>query len=336
MRFRRCLQWLRPWMPYFNFALAGASYWANEYWVQGFCQPVEWAAWVLAVSTAAFLLWPFAKKVPMLNYGLLFLMGVHFTVCVYCALFINPMQMLSTLLISFLVFPLLLWVPVVFAVQALNRTLVSLLPGARVVFGLGVVMLLPAQVWAELQYRQVETAVAQLPVGQQRQVEALLRVVPRNYMAERLAGALFKYHNYPEFIFDGWRPPLHDPLVNICLWSNDNANPLIVFYWDSKTDSPVGSLDTQVAFYHMLFPIYPVKADCACTQIWSAEGYHDWHWDWNSPVVNQRVRTMRGGLIKSDWVMGENVRDTYPEIPVDEVIKLNGYPKQQKSPLQSH
>ncbi|MDO7851151.1 hypothetical protein [Hymenobacter convexus] len=290
-------------MPYLNFILAGAAYWANEYWFQGFCQPVEWAAWVLAVSTGAFLLWPFAKRVPGLNYLLLFLMGVHFTVCVYCALFINPLQLLSILLMAFLVFPLLLWVPVVFAVQALNRVHRSALPGARVVFGLGVLALLPVQLWAELRYREVETAVARLPWQQRHQVASLVGVVPRNYMAERLAGALFKYHNSPEFVFDGWRPPLHDPLVNICLWSRSGGgNPLLI---DSAAwRTPQTSADTQAAFYHQLFPDLPIKADCTCNHTHDGESYLEWQPWLNSRAADARLRLKRQELLKQNNPLG--------------------------------
>lgn len=281
-------------MPYCNMVLAGAAYWANEYWFQGFCQPVEWAAWVLVISTAAFLLWPFAKRVPGLNYLLLFLMGVHFTVCVYCALFIDPVQMIGMLLFSFLVFPLLLWVPAVFAVQALNRTLVSRLPRAKVVFGVGVLTLLPIQLWAELQYREVEAAIASLPASQRRRAAALARVVPRNYIAERLAGAYFKYHNFPEFILDGWRPPLHDPLVNLCLWAhhaqNLAGNPLSVFHLNVEKDSLRGSLKQQALLYHLLFPRQSIKADCACNQTYNGEGYFFWEPQWNNPEASRRVQ----------------------------------------------
>ena len=85
-------------------------------------------------------------------------------------------------------------------------------------------------------------------------MKALARVVPRTYIAERLAGALFKYHNYPELVFDGWRPPLHDPLVNISLWRRKGryANPLIMYYWDAKTAQSSGSLEKQVALYRYL------------------------------------------------------------------------------------
>jgi hypothetical protein len=262
-------------MPYLNILLAGAAYWANEYWIQGFCQPVEWVTWVLVVSTTAFLLWPFAKGVPGLNYLLIFLMGVYFTVCVYCALFIDPLQIIFTLLLSFLLFPLLLWVPVVFAAQALNWIADNALPGSRVVFAVGVLALFPVQIWAELQYREIEAAVARLPVSQRHQTDALARVVPRSYMAERLAGAYFKYHNYPEFALDGWRPPLHDPLVNICLWSRKSK------VWTNgamREDNPllVGWKDEQATLYHQLFPELPIKADCTCNQTYDGESYRNW------------------------------------------------------------
>lgn len=293
-------------MPYLNIGLAGAAYCANEYWVQGFCQPVAWAAWVLIVSTTAFLLWPFTKNVPGVNYVLIFLMGVHFTVCVYCALFINPIQLLPTLLLFFLIFPLLLWVPVVFAVQALNRALTSRLTGGRLVFGFGVGALLVVQGWAEYQFQEIDAAVATLPGSQQHQAASLLKVVPRTYMAERLAGTLFKYHNYPEFIFDGWRPPLHDPLVNICLWSHSRQqeNPLMIEFWNAKWQLTATSPDTQAAFYHRLFPRLPIKADCVCNHTHDGESYLEWQPWLNSREADAMLRMKRKELLKQNNPLG--------------------------------
>ena len=266
-RLRRFWQWLLPRMPYLNIGLAAAAYWANEYLVQGFCQPVEWAAWVLTISTVAFLLWPFAKSVPGLNYLLLFLMGVHFTVCVYCALFLN--LGLGALLLCLLLFPMLLWVPVVFAAQVLNSVASSPLPGSSVVFMLGISVLISVQFWAERQYQEIEAEVASLPVSQRHQAAALVRVVPRTYMAERLAGALFKYHNYEEMVLDGWRPPLHDPLVNLSIWSREKQGLI-------GNLLRVGGLEEQAAFYHQLFPNLPIKADCTCNQTDDGESYREW------------------------------------------------------------
>lgn len=265
-------------MPYLNISLAAAAYWANEYWIQGFCQPVAWAGWVVASTTAAFLLWPWLKKITGLNYLLIFLMGVHFTVCVYCVLFIGPWQIITTFLLCFLVFPLLLWLPVVFGLQAVRYALTSRLPGAAVIFVLGVVALLPAQWWVEQQYQEIEAAVAKLPPIQRHQASALVKVVPRSYIAERLAGALFKYHNYEEMVFDGWRPPLHDPLVNVSLWwrAGRDANPLLVERWHPEWHTMAGDINDQAAFYHQLFPTLPIKVNCVCNHSNDGESYRQW------------------------------------------------------------
>jgi hypothetical protein len=317
-RLRRFLQWLRPRLPYLNVLLAGAAYWANEYVAQVFCQPVEWAAWALLLSVGAFLLWPLLGSLPGgVRYAALFLQGALVPICVYCVIFIHPGALVVGALFFFLLLPVLAWVPVVFAGQAARRAWRSELPGARVVFGLGMVPLLVAQGWAERQYRAVEAAVAQLPAEQRRQPAALTRVVPRNYIAERLAGTLFMYHNY-EDDNDGWRPPLHDPLVNVSLWSRGGmdynlnygrnnvrmANPLLVYYWDAGKGMMTGSLESQVTLYHDLFPELPIKADCTCNHTYDGESYLEWKPELNSRAADARLRMKRRESQKQNNSLG--------------------------------
>jgi hypothetical protein len=264
---RRAISWLRVKLRILNILLVLGIYIANQYFVQGFCQPVTWVWWVLLPSAGAFLVWPWLKQVPRLQYLLLFLQGAFLLVCFYCALFAGP-YLLLPLFFWFLVFPLLMWTPGVFGVQVVRRAWHSQRPGARWVFGVGMLPLLLAQGWAWQQYRQVADAVATLPPAQRHQAEPLLRVVPRTYMAERLAGQLFKYHASSEMIFDGWRPPLHDPLVNVCLWANSATG-----YTAPLT---IGDINLQASFYHKLFPLEPVKVACACAHIGDAETYYAW------------------------------------------------------------
>ena len=283
---RRFANWLRPKLPVLNIMLALAAGLANNYLIQGFCQPVPWVWWVLGPTLAAFLVWPWLKQVPRLNYLLLFLQGMLLPICLYCTLFAGP-YLVMTLLFGFLVFPLLMWTPVVFLGQVVRRAWISLLPKSRWVFAAGTLPLLLAQGWAWGQYRQVLAAVAALPPAQRHQAEPLLRVVPRTYMAERLAGQLFKYHALPEMIYDGWRPPLHDPLVNVCMTVDFIAHfghpeaahtgPLIIGQWNQNYGGYWQSdINTQADFYHKLFPNEPVKAACACAHIGDAEGYYTW------------------------------------------------------------
>jgi len=273
-------------LPFLNLALAGVALLVNQYWIQGFCQPVAWAAWVAAGSAGAFLAWPWLRETPgWVRWVALLLQGAFLLVCVYCAWFmaLDPSLYYTSLVLSFLGFPLLVWVPVLFAAQVISRLIGGPTAGAGWAVAAGALALLAAQAWAELQYRAVETAVAGLPPRQQHDVAALARVVPRNYVAERLAGALFKYHNYPEFIYDGWRPPLHDPLVNVSLWCRNGrtANPLLMYYWDRKTGTASGSLEEQALLYRALFPQRPVKADCVCAQTGDGESYRGWHPEWD-------------------------------------------------------
>ena len=264
---RRLRDWLRPKMPVVNILLAISCYVANQYFVQGFCQPVPWARWVLLLSVGAFLAWPWLKQVAGLNYVLALLQGTVLLVCVYCACFAGQ-YLLMTLLFGFLLFPLILWIPVVFAMQVLRRIRASPLPGVWWAFAAGMLPLLLAQGWALRQYQQVATAVSILPPSQRNQPESLLPVVPRNYMAERLAGQLFKYHALANIIDDGWRPPLHDPLVNVCLWVNSATG-----YTAPLT---IGDINTQAAFYHQLFPNELVKVDCVCAEETDGKRYRDW------------------------------------------------------------
>ncbi len=286
---RRISNWYRVRLPTLNIIMAQGAYLGNQYLIQGFCQPVTWVWWVLLPSLGAFLAWPWLKQLPRLQYLLLWLQGAFFLVCLYCTLFVAP-YLLMTLFLGFLVIPLLMWTPLLFGVQVVKRVWTSPLPGAWWVFGAGMLPLLLAQGWAWGQYRQITAAVATLPLAQQCQARPLLRVVPRTYMAERLAGQLFKYHASPEMIYDGWRPPLHDPLVNVCIAVDDIADasyantrrigpgPLIVESWQPDFSGPrLTDINAQAAFYHALFPSEQVKADCICTyNIGDARYYNAW------------------------------------------------------------
>lgn len=266
------LKWLRLHLPYVNIALAALAFLANTFVIQVFCQPVPWAALCLVSSLSAFLVWPWLDRLASgWRYLSLFLQGVFLVVCVYCAWFIGWGLLLVVLLVSFLLLPALAWLPVFFAAQVLKRVFTSPLPGAKVAFGAGVLAMGVIQAVIEGQYRTIEAAIARLPMSARREPGALARVVPRSYTAERLAGTLFKYHNYIE-TYDGWRPPLHDPWVNVSLWLRggqqfDKAgvrevNPLLV--------------PDQVGLYHRLFPNLPLKAACVCAYTHDGLQYQQW------------------------------------------------------------
>ncbi|WP_139252337.1 hypothetical protein [Hymenobacter psychrotolerans] len=123
---------------------------------------------------------------------------------------------------------------------------------------------LPVVAWGEWQYQQVVQAVRQVPPNQHDRFLALANVLPRSYMTERLVGIGFRYHLLAEYIYDGWRPPLHDPLVNVLV------------RWHGHHPIPFHSLNEQVAMYQQLFPGWPVKADCVCAFTYDGRSYYRW------------------------------------------------------------
>ena len=90
----------------------------------------------------------------------------------------------------------------------------------------------------------------------------------QNPMTERIVGMHFRYHTRI-CIYDGWRPPLHDPAMILGMRLTGDQDPL------AGT-----SLKERVALYHRLFPTLPVKARCACCVQSKEEGYfEDSLWD---------------------------------------------------------
>ncbi|MGB1031852.1 MAG: hypothetical protein ACPGWM_04520, partial [Flavobacteriales bacterium] len=66
--------------------------------------------------------------------------------------------------------------------------------------------------------------------------------VELNFWNERIIGMHFIYHT-KICEFDGWRPPLHDPLLNVGLLLNSFEDPL-----DHM------SLEDRINLYEMSFP----------------------------------------------------------------------------------
>ena len=68
----------------------------------------------------------------------------------------------------------------------------------------------------------------------------------RNPMTERVLGMHFRYHT-SFCIYDGWRPPLHDPamVIGTRLGGGDPLHDM--------------SLEERLALYHKVFPNNPVK-----------------------------------------------------------------------------
>ncbi len=85
----------------------------------------------------------------------------------------------------------------------------------------------------------------------------------RNPMTERILGMHFRYHTRI-CIFDGWRPPLHDPAMVIGMRLTGDKDPLSGM-----------TLATRLQLYHKVYPSLPVKNHCACSIESAENGYLD-------------------------------------------------------------
>ena len=82
----------------------------------------------------------------------------------------------------------------------------------------------------------------------------------KNPMTERILGMHFRYHTRI-CIYDGWRPPLHDPAMVLGMRLTGDKDPL-----EGMT------LETRLQLYHEVFPTLPVKNHCACSK--ESKRYH--------------------------------------------------------------
>lgn len=90
-----------------------------------------------------------------------------------------------------------------------------------------------------------------------------------NIYTEQFLGIGIKYHTKIEYVYDGWRPPIHNPLLNIGLW----------LY--SDTYYPKQYLH-RTKYYKLFFPGKSYKYSCPCSYTYDGMTYLKgmyWHWD---------------------------------------------------------
>lgn len=204
-----------------------------------------------------------------------FLLGIGVPVCLYCAWFFsNPWDGVIKGLIVYLVADILLgiffglsWFAYIpfyllyhiyrYFLQANKLCKVVLISGIIIPFVMLTVYLKAFRQHYVLFERACQTAKTD---------DEFLKQLPANYFIERLLGIGFKYHTALDYWDDGWRPPIHDPFLNIGLWVFANS-----YY-------PYRVLDRRY-YYKRLFPNEPLKADCPCSYMNDGRTYLNPDWD---------------------------------------------------------
>lgn len=246
---------LNPWVQTsLNVLLVALAYVGNLL-VQGFCQPVGWALVVLQVAFFPVVFWPILRmSFPKLHLLWHFLQGIAFAICLYSLIFLGILNLyMPVMLIMGVGIPSLSLY--FFTVQLFWR---YARPAAnwqqRGPFLFAILLMLGVGAWFATEH----LAGAQIAIA--------LRNSPKPYAGpheaavERVIGMHFKYHTRPE-IFDGWRPPLHDPVLVIGLLITNMQDPLPI------------PLDERVALYQKVFPERPVIMECACANSFDGQTY---------------------------------------------------------------
>lgn len=216
-----------------------------------FCNPTPWAAVVFLYCIVFYLATLFfdSAKTPILT-GLSF--GLLCTTFTYLFIFIATGEFLEIFI--FIGFPLFLLV-----VHILSRTIVkSFRKTARFTkysFFIPIILGLVIVCIAGQAFKKSAAIIEQTP---REQYENL----PDDFMTEHIVGMHFKYYT-KTCVYDGWRPPVHEPLLVMGLWMNNMSDPLQL------------SLRERVELYIKLFPDKPYKMKCSCGAVYTDDELWD-------------------------------------------------------------
>ncbi len=223
-------------IPVLNLLLVALCIWGNSQTNAGFCRPVLWAAVVQGISFLNIITFTWLERTRLCNLNAL-LCGISTGVYTYWCLFLGGWLVLMPVPVWFLL--LLVWRNLVHPVAS----------GVRWWYLTGVLLCLLLAYGCKVAY------------GSSCEAYEKGSVPNNNPMTERIAGMHFLYHTRL-CIYDGWRPPLHDPAMVLGMRLNGGRDPL-------------GGMDLEerVALYHQMYPDRPVTAPCACCKESERNGY---------------------------------------------------------------
>lgn len=235
----------------------GAGLLGNFFLLQAFCTPVWWATVYCLVFLVALLYIPFVKQ-PWVKGILYFLLGAGTLACLYTIIFLaDPWNHFSgyiyfTFQILLLGLGLLAFIPV-YLLWHIYKYVKPAMPVYKKLFIAGlvaplVILCIYLHQFKEEYRRMNYTYYSNKP-----------ETLQANEYTEQLLGIGYKYHTKLEYIYDGWRPPLHHPFLNIGLWLYAES------YFPFKNLSPPFIELNRPFHYKRLFPHHPLKVNCVCS-----------------------------------------------------------------------
>ncbi|MEN8928442.1 MAG: hypothetical protein ABF258_10300 [Flavobacteriales bacterium] len=188
-----------------------------------------------------------------------FLAGISFSFCLYCVIFLAHINLYAIPLVLFGI-GIILLIPHFFALQLIVRFFFkSNSKKVKRSFLIGITTCFLISVMAGISYKNSAWNISKLDVTNYEGLNT-------DFMTEKILGMYFIYHT--EICeFDGWRPPIHEPLLVMGLWWNGMKDPLSI------------TLKDRLDLYRKIFPNHPVKYECSCAGEGSDNYHKDKLWD---------------------------------------------------------
>jgi hypothetical protein len=226
----------------------------NYYW-QVFCNPSQWAKVFIGVCFLYTMTLPLMIKHKKFNFVTGFLSGISFWMYIYCVIFLAEMNIWG-LIIIFTGAGILTFIPHFLAFQIWYK--IFFLESSKVIrqsFVIGSLCCLLGVLGVGYLYSSALEDITEFENSEYKQLEP-------NFFNEKILGMHLIYHT--KFCgYDGWRPPIHEPLLVIGLWMNGGE-------WGINVP-----LEKRMEFYQKFFPDKPVHLECSCAKMYSWNYHND-------------------------------------------------------------
>ncbi len=266
-----------------NVLLCAVAVGANHQY-QLFCQPVGWASVMLVITMLPVITYNLFRERITKGQGMVFfLFGIAACICVYCILFIGLMNVGVVFGMFMMPYLLVLYLPHFLLIQILFHRAQATARMHRRSFAAGVALCVLSAMfmgaWFRVEHRAVEAAIAD--------PERYSSEVKPSYMTERMLGMHFKYHMALN-LFDGWRPPMHDPFIVTAVWLNYpfmDASSAKYFRKNLlRGGGPffhMGPWDLQArtTVYKRVFPEKSLRQECSCAKGYAKRYFNDPLWE---------------------------------------------------------
>ena len=224
---------------------------------QAFCIPTTWTIITLSICFTNTILYPLLEKTIIAPISS-FINGISLFVFTYCAIFLEQMHLYG-LILSLVGIGLVIFIPHFFIAQLIWKNVIK--PISKVsqyFFSSAVLVCVCIAIYIGHEYKKAIHSIETFE-------ETNYKELDKNFMTEKIIGMHFIYHTrFCEF--DGWRPPIHEPILVIGMWLNNRYDPLNV------------DLKTRLDLYRKFFPENKFKFDCSCGIEYSEDYINDNLW----------------------------------------------------------